>query len=117
MTNRETEILWREEKYRVMYFSQAHYNKIREAMRDETSYEEIATLIEEALAQTPTNGSRRNACSHMWGYFKKFATEEEKCRYQTLLENNDFKELLYFLQLLTEHYNVSYVKESRILQF
>lgn len=117
MTNKETEILWREEKYRVMFFSQAHYNEIREAMRDKKPHEEIVALIEDALQQTPTNGSRRNACAHMWGYFKKFATPEEKARYNTLIEQNEFRDLLYFLQLLAEHYDVKYLKESRILQF
>lgn len=117
MTNKQTEKLWREEKYRVMFFSQAHYNDIRAAMRDQKPHDVIETLINDALAQTPTNGSRRNACSHMWGYFKKYATDEEKSRYNSLLEQNEFRDLLYFLQLLAEHYDVKYLKESRILQF
>lgn len=59
MTNKETEKLWGEEKYRVMFFSQSHYNAIRIGMREQQSYTHIETLIEDAL------GSRGNACSHI----------------------------------------------------
>ena len=73
-----TEILWREEKYHVMFYSQKHYNQIRQAMREQQPYAVIAHLISQALSETPTIGSMQNACQHMWGYFKCHATEKEK---------------------------------------
>ena len=77
MKRQLTEKLWREEKYRVMFHSQKHYDQIREAMRDQLNHEQIEHLIKLALQQTPSAGSMRNACQHMWGYFRKIATPEE----------------------------------------
>lgn len=116
MEQKKTEILWREEKYNVMFYSQNHYNAIRQAMRNIASYEEISALIEQALSLTPTEGSMRNACQHMWGYFKKVATEEEKKQYEQLIQTTNFSELLTLLRGLAEKYEVTYLLESRVLK-
>ncbi|MFS0877960.1 YbgA family protein [Solibacillus isronensis] len=116
MDQKKTEILWREEKYNVMFYSQNHYNAIRQAMRIKASYEEISALIEQALSLTPTEGSMRNACQHMWGYFKKSATAKEKIKYEQLIQTANFSELLSFLRVLAEKYEVTYLLESRILK-
>lgn len=109
------EILWREQKYNVMFHSQSHYDKIRGLMRDNASYEEVATTIQEALEATPTAGSMRNAIQHMWGYFKKIATAEEKAQYEQLFQTDDFSQLLLYLKQLAHHYDVTYLIESRVL--
>lgn len=115
MTTRQTELLWREEKYRVMFYSQRHYNAIRQAMREQLPHEDIERLIREALACTPTSGSMQNACQHMWGYFKKFATAEEKLYFLQLQETRDFQQMLHFLKKLADDYEVTYLIESRLL--
>lgn len=114
MEKKYAEKLWREEKYRVMLHSQNHYNAIRIAMK-EARYAEVSALIAEALAITPSTGSQRNAIMHMWGYFKKRATTEEKTNYQQLLQLDDFEQLLKFLRELAEKYEVTYLLESRVL--
>ncbi|WP_431026993.1 YbgA family protein [Lysinibacillus sp. LZ02] len=116
MNRQQTEKLWREEKYRVMSHSQKHYNQIRQAMRDQLTYAQIEQLIHAALQQPPTAGSMSNACQHMWGYFRKVATPEEKQTYEQLLHGKDFSTLLYLLQQLANQYNVTYLRESTILQ-
>ena len=93
-----TEILWREEKYHVMFYSQKHYNQIRQAMREQQPYAVIAQLISQALSETPTIGSMQNACQHMWGYFKKLASMDEKELYRQLLDERNFEQLLSFLK-------------------
>lgn len=115
MNRPQTEQLWREEKYRVMFHSQKHYNQLRQAMRDLLPHEQIEQLIEAALQQTPTDGSMRNACQHMWGYFRKVATIEEKQQYEQLLITGKITALLYFLQQLAIQYNITYLRESTIL--
>ena len=112
---RETELLWRSEKYRVMYHSQYHYNDIRRLMRDHAPLSQIKHAINEALQVEPTNGSKVNAIQHMWGYFKKFASEDEKEMYKTYLQENDIEKLLPFLKHLSIQYNVRYLLESTIL--
>lgn len=111
-----TEILWREEKYRVMFHSQKHYNQIRQAMRNQLPHEHIKQLIDAAIQQTPTEGSMRNACQHMWGYFRKVASPEEKQKYELLLNTCEIPALLYFLQQLAFQYHVPYLQASTILQ-
>ena len=116
MDQKKTEILWREEKYNVMFHSQNYYNKIRQTMKNKAAYEEISALIEQALNLTPTEGSMRNTCQHMWGYFKKVATEEEKKQYEQLIQTTSFSELLTFLRQLAEKYGATYLLESRVLE-
>lgn len=116
MKQKKTEILWREEKYNVMFHSQNHYNAIRQAMKNNASYEDVLMQIEQALSVTPTEGSMRNACQHMWGYFKKVADEEEKNQYEQLIQTTNFSELLSFLRGLAEKYEVTYLLESRVLK-
>lgn len=116
MKHRTTEILWREEKYHVMFHSQQHYNEIRTAMRDKLPSKEIEQLIAEALKKTPTNGSMRNACQHMWGYFRKTATPEEKIAFERFIEVHNYYGLLQFLRTLAETYHVRYLLDSQILK-
>lgn len=116
MKRQLTDKFWREEKYRVMFHSQKHYNLIRQAMREQAAHEQIEQLIHAALQQTPTEGSMRNACRHMWGYFRKVATPEEKQTYEQLLNTCDMPTFLCFLQQLAIQYNVTYLRESTILQ-
>lgn len=108
--------LWRTEKYRVMYYSQAHYNQIRLMMREDCTLEDLQRTINEALALTPTDGSRCNALQHMWGYFKKYATIEQKEYYRALLDEKDWQELRHYLAALAKQYDVVYLQESTILQ-
>lgn len=116
MSYKQTEKRWREEKYRVMFHSQKYYNTIRIAMRDRLPHEHIEDLIQDASLQTPTQGSKRNACQHMWGYFRHKATPEEKQKYMEFLNKNDFSSLLVFFQHLADHYHISYLQNSTILQ-
>ena len=116
MNRQKTEKLWREEKYRVMFHSQKHYNQIRQAMRDELAHDQIEQLIDAARQQKPTPGSMRNACQHMWGYFRKVATPEEKEKYEYLLNTFDIPALLSYLQHLANQYTILYLQQSTILQ-
>ena len=78
MDQKKTEILWREEKYNVMFYSQNHYNAIRQAMKNKASYEEISALVKQALSLTPTEGSMRNACQHMWAILRRLQSKKRK---------------------------------------
>ncbi|AIF44386.1 YbgA family protein [Virgibacillus sp. SK37] len=115
-----TEKLWSQEKYRVMFHSQRYYNHIREALKQDSSLEEIKRLIDEAIHVQPTKGSVINTYQHMWGYFKKYATREEKIAFQEKLEQfqnevSDKQELVMFIRLLAEKYQVDYLLNSTLL--
>lgn len=106
---------WASRKYHVMFHSQKHYNKIRQMMRDGCTSEALQQTIDEALAQTPTIGSQLNAIQHMWGYFKKFATNEEKALYNDWLAQQNIAALLHYLRTLATRYNVRYLQQSTVL--
>ncbi len=112
----ELEKLWREEKYKVMYFSQRHYNLIRELLKDDPSMKELKSYIQEAYSMMPTKGSKTNAYEHMWGYFKKIATNDEKKMFFTLLVHaEDDQVIKIYLYDLAKKYKVKYLTDSTIL--
>lgn len=114
------ELLWREEKYRVLTHSKQHYDEIRELLKQGPSYETVEEKINEALKIKPTTGSIVNAYDHMWGYFKNSATTDEKEQYLTLkrqFQDNQIEvtQLQQFLKKLAYQYEVQYLIESTAL--
>lgn len=117
---RKMEERWRTEKYLVMYHSQKHYEQIRETLKSDCRLADIERLITEAKHTPPTPGSMMNAFQHMWGYFKKQATPEEREKYSRLQQmesgsGQTEKERLGFIRSLAEKYEVGYLLESSIL--
>ena len=109
---------WREEKYKVMYHSQLHYNEIRRLMKDQlTDIDILNDQIREAYTLEPTRGSMLNTYQHLWGYFKKKATAEEKEAFLPLLEQvPDTNDLInHQLYQLAHKYEVKYLQESSLL--
>lgn len=112
---------WREEKYHVLFHSQAYYDKIRAMLKLNPTLEEVNEIIETAIRIPPTTGSILNAYDHMWGYFKMIATDEEKNKSkvirQSFVEDQiNYDELLNFLKTLTVKYDINYLKQSSILR-
>lgn len=115
------EKLWREEKYHVLLHHQHAYDNIRDMLKGDPSLKEVQNEIANALAITPTKGSIINAYDHMWGYFKKVATDEEQ--YKALLLKNKFNDnqlnqltLLNYLKELADKYEVRYLQNSTVLK-
>ena len=113
------EVLWRENKYEVMSHSQNAYREIQKSISN-LSYEELNGLIVEAKKVDKTKGSITNTYQHIWGYFKKQATDNEKQQTFALLENftnnKVAEEVLWtWLAKLTVKYNQTYLLESTII--
>jgi len=73
------ELEWRKYKYTVLENSHRAYLQIRSLLKEKGQYPAVSfyLLIEEALAGKKREGFV-NAAQHVWGYFKKCATEIEK---------------------------------------
>ena len=113
---------WAYNKYWVMAHSQQCYEQIRLLAKDndwsEQKNVEFKGLLEKVASQTPTVKTLTNAYQHVWGYFKKMCTPEEKQTYLHLLQElspQDDK-LGPFLSRLAEKYQVSYLLNSRLIQ-
>lgn len=116
---REKEVLWRENKYEVMSHSENSYRFIKKVLK-EITLSDLSKLIEEAKNNSRTIGSVTNTYQHIWGYFKRRATEEEKNRTFNLLEefqkgNVQDDVLWVWLANLAVKYEQSYLLQSSLI--
>lgn len=116
----DIEKLWRNEKYNVMMHSQKSYLNIRESLKRDITYDDLQSKIDDAKDIVPTKGSIINTYDHMWGYFKKIATEEELnqyLKYKSQYQENEiqYQCLITFIYKLAVKYNQKYLLESTIL--
>ncbi|MDJ1111711.1 DUF1722 domain-containing protein [Macrococcus sp. S115] len=118
-SRKQVEQLWKQEKYKVMYYSQRQYLLIRQELNNGLDEPQVLEdIIEETYNMQPSEGSMRNSFEHMWGYFKKIAAEEEKAYFFSLLTDvsrND-RDIKSYLLLLATRYRVSYLLQSSILK-
>lgn len=81
------EQLWARNKYLVMGKSQSKYFQIRQALKSpDTNFQEIEQMIEEAILLEDSKSQEINAYMHVWGYFKKKASNAEKEHFKLLLD-------------------------------
>lgn len=116
---KQVELIWRQEKYKVMYYDQNQYNYIRSLMRQQfDDIDELKRIITETYQTVPSTGSKLNSIQHMWGYFKKICTVDEKREFLALCEHVEENEqvILRMLKRLADAYEVRYLQESTILQ-
>ena len=112
---------WAILKYFILSKSQNDYREIRKLFQDHswTSEKEamFQTCISHALTTPSKKGDMLNAYQHVWGYFKKCATVDEKKHYEYLLETYTLEkdELNPFLKQLTVTYQVPYLLQSALL--
>lgn len=80
---------WGRYKYAILEKSPAVYQSIRTLLKDKEVYpvQEFYRLIDTAFAEEPHPGYAENAVAHVWGYFKKQATEAERRQYEKNLSN------------------------------
>lgn len=105
---------WARYKYYVMSKSQKAYNDLRMMFRnnDKVDVSSFYKTIDD-LSYLETNvKAEANAFSHVWGYFKRFATEKEKETYLRLLENQSIDAMYRHLKKLSSKYRVEYLQNS-----
>ncbi len=113
------EIEWKRYKYLVLERSPAIYKKIRVLLNNKEEYpvEQFYQLIDESLEIPVTQNHFINAASHVFGYFKKTASTEEKSIYANYLDYLDMsptvmKEFKHFLYQLALKYHEQYLIDS-----
>ncbi|MDO5755719.1 MAG: DUF1722 domain-containing protein, partial [Tissierellia bacterium] len=92
MKLQELEEQWSKEKYEILSKSQKEYLKIRKLFATK-DYEPILKTMEEAKTLPFSKGNAVNAAEHIWGYFKKFATDFEKQKFQELIQKFQNEEI------------------------
>ena len=118
---KECEELWAKNKYYVLSKSHKAYLDIREYLKEKEV--DIAYLQGKIQSVKDIEESKKdfnNAILHVWGYFKKDASETEKQGLFVLLEEymegeNSQEAVIQYLNALLKKYPNKYLQESTLL--
>ena len=118
---KECEVLWAKNKYYVLSKSHKVYLEIREYLKEKEV--DILLIKEKILNLRNVEESKKdfnNAILHVWGYFKKEASEREKQGLFALLEEyregkNSQEAVIQYLNALLKKYPNPYLEESTFL--
>ena len=114
--------LWAENKYLVLSHSSNIYKDIRQYLKQEVvELSQVQEMIDRACQIPEHRGQVCNAFQHIWGYFKKKATETERKDFMFLLERYHSgyatkEELIAKTRELLERYPNSYLQNSTLLK-
>ena len=118
---RECEEIWAKNKYYVLSKSHKTYLEIREYLKEEeVNILSLNEKIQKARDMEESKKDFSNAILHVWGYFKKEASENEKQGLFDMLEEYmDGKKsqtsVIDYINALLEKYPNKYLKESTLL--
>ena len=118
---KECEELWAKNKYYVLSKSHKAYLDIREYLKEKEV--DIAYLQGKIQSVKDIEESKKdfnNAILHVWGYFKKDASETEKQGLFIVLEEymegkNEQESVLQYINTLLKKYPNKYLQESTLL--
>ena len=114
--------LWARNKYLVLSHSSNIYNGIRQYLKNEqVEVSHVQNLIDRACQIPEHRGQVCNAFQHIWGYFKKKATDAERKDYMILLDRYRFgqaskEDLIAKTRDLLELYPNAYLQHSTLLK-
>lgn len=114
--------LWAENKYLVLSHSSNIYKDIRQYLKnEEVEVSQVQEMIDRACQITEHRGQVCNAFQHIWGYFKKQATDAEREDYMLLLDCYRFgqsskEDVIAKTRELLELYPNAYLQNSTLLK-
>ena len=120
-TKKECEELWAKNKYYVLSKSHKAYLERREYLKEKEV--DILSLHEKIQKVRDIKESKKdfsNAILHVWGYFKKEASEIEKQGLFNILEEymegkNNQESIIEYINTLLKKYPNKYLQESTLL--
>ena len=118
---KECEVLWAKNKYYVLSKSHKVYLEIREYLKEKEV--DIQFLKEKILNLRDVEESKKdfnNAILHVWGYFKKDASDVEKqglfCILEKyMIEKANQEAVIKYIKVLLKKYPNQYLQESTLL--
>ena len=114
--------LWARNKYLVLSYSSNIYNEIRQYLKnEEVELSLVQEMIDRACQIPEHRGQVCNAFQHIWGYFKKQASLDERKDYMLLLDRYRFgqvskQDLIAKTRNLLERYPNAYLQHSTFLK-
>lgn len=118
---KECEVLWAKNKYYVLSKSHKVYLEIREYLKEKEV--DILLIKEKIVNLRNVEESKKdfnNAILHVWGYFKKDATDAEKQGLFSILdkymtEQSNQEAVIEYIKALLKKYPNQYLQESTLL--
>ncbi len=120
-SKQKLEAEWARYKYWVLAHSQSNYLAIRALLKQEqVDAVSFYALIDRSIYGAYSKQDAINAFQHIWGYFKKTASEKEKLQFLKQLDafkTNRCTELaiIHHLRRLSQKYNQTYLLSSYYL--
>lgn len=114
--------LWARNKYLVLSHSSNIYNEIRQYLKQEVvELSKVQEMIDRACQIPEHRGQVCNAFQHIWGYFKKKATDAERKDYMLLLDRYRFgqaskEDVIAKTRDLLKRYPNTYLQHSTLLK-
>ena len=114
--------LWARNKYLVLSHSSNIYHEIRQYLKHEqVELSQVQELIDRACQIPEHRGQVCNAFQHIWGYFRKKATDVERKDYMLLLDRYRFgqaskEDLIAKTRELLDRYPNIYLQHSTLLK-
>ena len=114
--------LWARNKYLILSHSSNIYNEIRQYLKnEEVEVSQVQEMIDRACQIPEHRGQVCNAFQHIWGYFKKKATDAERKDYMLLLDRYRFgqaskEDVIAKTRDLLELYPNVYLQHSTLLK-
>ena len=114
--------LWARNKYLVLSHSGNIYNEIRQYLKSEqVEVSQVQGMIDRACQIPEHRGQVCNAFQHVWGYFKKKATDAERKDYMLLLDRYRFgqaskEDVIAKTRDLLDRYPNTYLQHSTLLK-
>ena len=119
---RECEDLWAKNKYYVLSKSHKAYLEIREYLKEkEVDITHLNQKIQQVREMEESKKDFSNAVLHVWGYFKKEASEIEKEEFFKRLGEymdgkNEQNYVIEYINVLLNKYPNKYLQESTLLR-
>lgn len=111
---------WHYQKYNVMMRDYRDYLHIKTIIKHGATYEELIQALDTILQKPIGHKAFINTFQHLWGYFKKEATIEEKEHYLQIMDllesqSTHYTSYIHFIQQLIQKYNNQYLYQSAIM--
>ena len=114
--------LWARNKYLVLSHSSNIFNEVRQYLKNEqVEVSKVQEMMERACQIPEHRGQVCNAFQHIWGYFKKKATDVERKDYMLLLDRYRFgqaskEDVIAKTRDLLKCYPNTYLQHSTLLK-
>ena len=103
---------WARYKYLVMEHGYDYYKKCSSLVKNNCTFLEFYTLVDEALSVPLKWSSQKNTFEHVWGYVNKEASSSEKNHFKKIMDEENSVKIKGYIEKLVFRYNSEYIMQS-----